>query len=331
MNKKKSDLLAVDLGGTHTRLRLARFSDDRFHTLADSHVRTGDFPDLSSLLKHFFRSTNQAPPGRACLAVAGPVREIRGGQQARVTRLQWEIDGPALRRELGLERLLLINDFAAIGHALEGISDSELLCLQAGTPEIRGTRALIGAGTGLGQALLPHDGERHQVLPTEGGHADFAPGDALQLELLRHLQGRYGHVSWERLVSGPGLALIHDFLCQRAGHTPELDTEDGQTPVWISERALEQQDPIATQALDLFLHLYGAQAGNLALTTMASGGIYVTGGIAPRILPRTGIDSFLEGFRRKGRMTELMQRFPVHLVLTEQPGLLGACRLASRL
>lgn len=331
MKTNDTRLLAVDLGGTHTRLRLASDKGGVLHTRLERHVRTAEFPDLSSLLKHFFRSTDSAPPARACLAVAGPVWEVRGGQQARVTRLQWEIDGPALRRELGLERLRLINDFAAIGHALEGIPESELQCLQAGTPEARGTRALIGAGTGLGQALLPHDGQGYRVLPTEGGHADFGPGDALQLELLRHLQGRHGHVSWERLVSGPGLALIHDFLCQRAGHTPELDIEDGQTPVLVSQRALEEQDPFAVQALGLFLHLYGAQAGNLALTAMASGGLYIAGGIAPRILPKIGADAFLEGFHRKGRMTELMQRFPVHLVLTEQPGLLGASLVASRL
>ena len=331
MSTSEPTLLAVDLGGTHTRLRLANHDAGVPHTLLEQHVRTGDFPDLSSLLKHFFRSSGRKPPPRACLAVAGPVWETRGGQCARVTRLQWEIDGPALRRELGLERLRLINDFAAIGHALEGIPPAELHCLQTGDPEPAGTRALIGAGTGLGQALLPHDGRGYRVLPTEGGHADFAPGDALQLELLRHLQGRLTHVSWERLVSGPGLALIHDFLCQRAGHTPELDVEDGGTPALISQRALRDQDPMAERALDLFLHLYGAQAGNLALTTMATGGLFIAGGIAPRILPRLSAGGFLEAFHRKGRMTELMERFPVHVVLTEQPGLLGASLVAGSL
>jgi glucokinase len=331
MSKHEHTLLAVDLGGTHTRLRLANGDEKVPHTTLERHVRTAEYPDLTSLLRHFFQDTGQPPPARACLALAGPVWDGPGGQRARVTRLQWEIDGRALRRELGLERLRLINDFEAIGHALEGVPPEELHCLQTGEPEAQGTRALIGAGTGLGQALLPHDGQGYRVLPTEGGHADFAPGDALQLELLRHLQGRYTHVSWERLVSGPGLALIHDFLCQRAGQLPELDLEDPRTPARISERALDRSDPLAGQALDLFLRLYGAQAGNLALTAMARGGLYIAGGIAPRILPRLGADGFLAAFRNKGRMTDLMKRFPVHLVLTEQPGLLGASLVASRL
>lgn len=331
MSETEPNLLAVDLGGTHTRLRLANGDADVPHSQLERHVRTADFPDLTSLLRHFFQATGCPPPARACLAVAGPVWDGPKGQRARVTRLQWEIDGRALRRELGFEQLRLINDFEAIGHALAGIPEEELHCLQAGEPEAQGTRALIGAGTGLGQALLPHDGQDHRVLPTEGGHADFAPGDALQLELLRHLQGRYTHVSWERLVSGPGLALIHDFLCQRAGHLPEFDLDDPRTPARISERALDQDEPFACQALDLFLRLYGAQAGNLALTAMARGGLYIAGGIAPRILPRLSPDGFLAAFRNKGRMTELMHRFPVHLVLTEQPGLLGASLVASRL
>ena len=331
MSKTDTRLLAVDLGGTHTRLRLADGTGEHPATRLERHVRTSDYPDLTSLLRHFFQDTDQTPPARACLALAGPVWDGPGGQRARVTRLQWEIDARALRRDLGLERLRLINDFEAIGHALEGVPAQELHCLQAGEPQTGGTRALIGAGTGLGQALLPHDGQSYRVLPTEGGHADFAPGDALQLELLRHLQGRHTHVSWERLVSGPGLALIHDFLCQRAGRLPELDPEDSRTPVHISERALDREDPMARQALELFLRLYGAQAGNLALTAMARGGLYITGGIAPRILPRLGAEGFLAAFRNKGRMSELMGRFPVFLVLTEQPGLLGASLIASRL
>jgi glucokinase len=326
-----STLLAVDLGGTHTRLRLAHCTASAPHTLLERHVRTADFPDLSSLLRHFFLETGSAPPARACLAVAGPVWEIPGGQQARVTRLQWAVDGPSLQRDLGLERLRLINDFEAIGHALDGIPPAELHSLQAGEPEPGGTRALIGAGTGLGQALLPHDGQGYRVLPTEGGHADLAPGDELQMELLRHLLARYPHVSWDRVVSGPGLVLIHDFLCQRAGRTPDPELLGPEAPARISRRALEGSDARCEQALDLFLQLYGAQAGNLALGTMARGGLYIAGGIAPRVLSRLGAGGFMDAFRRKGRMTELMHRFPVQVVLTEQPGLLGATLVAARL
>jgi glucokinase len=324
-------VLAVDLGGTHTRLRLARCDGSLPHSVLERHVRSADFTDLATLLEHFFRDTGSPTPARACLAIAGPVWAVPEGQHGRVTRLQWEVDGPALQRRFGLERLRLINDFEAIGHALEGIPAEELHCLQSGEPVAGGTRALIGAGTGLGQALLPHDGRDYRVLPTEGGHADFAPGDELQLDLLRHLLARYPHVSWDRVVSGPGLVLIHGFLCQRAGCTPEPELRRPDAPAQISRRALEGGDALCGQALDLFLHLYGAQAGNLALTAMATGGLYIAGGIAPRILPRAGAGDFLQGFHHKGRMTELMRRFPVHVVLTEQPGLLGASLVASHL
>ena len=324
-------VLAVDLGGTHTRLRLARPDSAAPHTLLERHVRTADFPDLPRLLAHFFRETGSPPPARTCLAIAGPVWEVPGGQGARVTRLQWEVDGPALQRALGLKRLRLINDFEAIGHALDGIPPAELHCLQAGDPEAGGTRALIGAGTGLGQALLPHDGHQYRVLPTEGGHADLAPGDELQLELLRHLLARYPHVSWDRVVSGPGLVLIHEFLCLRAGCTPDPELQGTEAPARISRRALAGEDALCDQALDLFLQFYGAQAGNLALGAMARGGLYIAGGIAPRILSRLDSGGFMQAFRHKGRMAELMQRFPVQVVLTEQPGLLGATLVAARL
>jgi glucokinase len=331
MSDSAPTLLAVDLGGTHTRLRLASDDAPVPQCRLERHVRTADFPDLATLLRQFFQDTGARPPSRTCLAIAGPVWETPAGQRARVTRLQWDVDVPALQRELGLERLRLINDFEAIGHALEGIPPDELQCLQPGEPETGGTRALIGAGTGLGQALLFQDGSGYRVLPTEGGHADFAPGDALQLELLRDLQQTYDHVSWDRLVSGPGLALIHDFLCRRNGQAPGLDPQGAETPARISQQALEDGAPLAGQALELFLRLFGAQTGNLALTAMARGGIFIAGGIAPRILPRLGADAFLHAFRHKGRMTELMQRFPVHLVLTKQPGLLGASLVARRL
>jgi glucokinase len=324
-------VLAVDLGGTHTRLRLAQCGEPVPHALLERHVRTADFDGLDALLRHFFRETGSPPPPRACLAIAGPVWAVPEGQWGRVTRLHWDIDGPALRREFGLQRLRLINDFEAIGHALAGIPEGELHCLQAGDPDPQGSRALIGAGTGLGQALLPHDGRGHQVLSTEGGHADLAPGDALQMELLRHLLARYPHVSWDRVVSGPGLVLIHEFLSLRAGRPPDPELQGPGGPARISQRARERDDALCGQALDLFLQLYGAQAGNLALAVMARGGLYIAGGIAPRLLDRLSAGGFMEAFRRKGRMAELMQRFPVHVVLTEQPGLLGASLVANRL
>lgn len=324
----ESIVLAGDLGGTHTRLRLARVGGDRQEVLFEHHYRTADFDQLLPMLQIFLAASDAPRPECACLAIAGPVRSTTNGEQGRVTRLQWDIDGPALQQSLGLARLRLINDFEAIGHAIAVIPDAELYTLQAGAPQARGARALIGAGTGLGQALLIHTGNDYRVQPTEGGHADFAPQDETQIALLRYLQQSFAHVSYDRVVSGPGLVLGYRFLCQQAGQVGSVDPDLPDAAERISQQAAT--DPLASQALELFMRLYGAQAGNLALTGMALGGLYIAGGIAPRILDRIRQGSFMQAFHHKGRMTELMHRFPVHVVLTEQPGLLGAVRVAGQ-
>ncbi len=318
-------LLIGDIGGTHTRLRLVEPQGNHFETLRESRYESGGYERFDGLLADFLNHCGERPTA-ACLGVAGPVRDEDGRQRVQTTNLPWRLDSEALARETGVRPFALINDFEAVGHALDGLSGDQLACLQAGEPRPGGLRALIGAGTGLGQALLcPLDGD-YRVLPTEGGHMDFAPQTPLQWQLAEALRARHGHVSVERLASGPGLAFIYEFLNDR-------ETEGGERPdpAWISRQALEQGDAVALAALDEFTAIYGAQAGNLALACLPFGGLYVAGGIAPRLHGERFDRGFMAAFLAKGRMEPLLRRIPVHIVMHPEPGLLGAARLAARL
>jgi glucokinase len=236
---------------------------------------------------------------------------------------------------LGLPSVTILNDLEANAWGLESLGPDDLASVLAGIPDAAGNRAVISAGTGLGQAGLYWDGVRHHVFATEGGHADFAPHGDLEIDLYRFLAAELGHVSYERVVSGMGLVNIHRFLLHRSGSA---------TPGWladaiaagaggaaaISHHALEMSDPTAVHALDLLLSVFGAQAGNLALTVMATGGVYLGGGIAPKILPRLRAGGFAEAFLAKGRFAELMSRIPVHVILNDLTALMGAARRAER-
>lgn len=321
-------ILAGDLGGTHTRLRLTRIADGGREVLRERHYPSEGYDGLLPILQTFLADAGGLHPDHACLAVAGPVHHGPDGDRARVTRLQWELDGADLRRALGVKQLRLINDFEAIGHAIDAVPADQLHRLQEGEAAPGALRALIGAGTGLGQALLIPDGGHWRVQPTEGGHAELAPQNPRQAELLHHLWARFPHVSYDRVVSGPGLVLIYRFLCEHRRQPPSLDPDAGDAAARISEAARSGSDAAAVEAVETWIDLYGAQAGNLALTAMALGGVYIAGGIAPRLLDLLDRGGFMAAFHRKGRMASLMRRFPVQVVLTEQPGLLGAERAA---
>lgn len=243
-----------------------------------------------------------------------------------MTNLPWTLDSRTLGESLGIARVTLINDFAAVGHGVVALCEDDLLTLQDGEPQAQSPRAVLGAGTGLGQALLVRCGNHYDVLPTEGGHTDFAPQSDMQQALLRALQLDYGHVSYERLLSGAGLAYIYRHLRQRGGDMPDA----GGDAAAISAAALAGTDPLAVQALDEFITIYGAQAGNLALTCLPFGGLYVAGGIAPKILARLRDGGFLAAFNSKGRMQPVTRRVPVHVVVHPNPGLLGAALFAGR-
>lgn len=325
-----TSVLAVDVGGTHTRAAIAE-SDGRHCTIIrEQRYPSADWPDLLPLLQDFL-AADAAHPARACIAVAGPISD--NGASARVTNLPWHLDRERLRVALGCERLALINDFAAVGHGIAGLGAEHLIGLQTGEPQPRAPRAVLGAGTGLGQALLVWRDAGHEVLATEGGHVDFAPQNDTQHALWRALQHDFGHVSYERLVSGPGLVYIYRFL--QARHS-EATAQIMQLPperdpaAAIADAALAGSDPLAVRALDEFVRIYGAQAGNLALNCLPFGGLYLAGGIAPKILPRLRDGGFIAAFNAKGRMEPVTRKVPVQVIAHPNPGLFGAALFAGR-
>jgi glucokinase len=326
----KKMLLAGDVGGTKANLALAEQEGQRLRTLQDCEVRTTDFANLVDLVRSFVGS--DGPRIRsACFGVPGPVREGK----AKGTNLPWSIDAEGARRALGIERLALVNDLLATARGIGELSDDRFAVLQPGRPEPRGAKVLIAAGTGLGEAFLMWDGRRHNPFPSEGGHADFAPRDALEVELFRHLAERFGHVSVERVVSGPGLHNVFQFLVETGQEVDSprvrerMEREDPSHV--ISDEALAGTDHACAVALEIFVRVYGAEAGNLALKALATGGVYVGGGIAPKILPKLQKGPFLEAFRDKGRLSPLLAEMPVLVVLDPKAALYGAIRFAAEM
>ncbi len=326
-------VLAADVGGTHTRVMLAESDGARYRPLREQHYVSADWPDLLPILENFLVDVSPRPT-QACLAIAGPISDNGGAQQAQLTNLPWTLDSAHLAQRLGIARLALINDFAAIGHGIAALSAADLLTLQAGEPQPHAPRAILGAGTGLGQALLVWRAGHYDVLPTEGGHVDFAPQNDQQVHLLNSLRTEFGHVSCERLCSGAGLAYIYRFLQIRRGLAiPDAIAaayDHGDPAAAISQAALAGSDALARESLDEFVRIYGAQAGNLALACLPFGGLYIAGGIAPKILPAMTDGEFLRTFNAKGRMEKLTRQVPLHLVVHPAPGLLGACLYAGR-
>lgn len=319
------NLLAGDIGGTNARLWLGEWRGNTLHTTEERYYSNEAFDTFGALLGTFLKETGVSLPlQRACLAVAGPIRHENGGTVARLTNCPWELAADDIALQLGATPARLINDFEAIGWGVRMLADDAYETLQAGRPDRNGPRAVLGAGTGLGTVLaIPHDKQWH-VLPSEGGHVDFGPGEAMDLPLLEALWEQYGHASWERAVSGPGLSFVYRWLCDREGEQPTLSD-----PGAISRAALEGSDLIAVDALTRMCRLYGAQAGNLALTTLPRGGLYLAGGIATQVLKGAFRHAFLRGFLDKGRMTQLMEAIPVYLITTPRVGLLGAAYYAS--
>lgn len=313
-------ILAADIGGTSTRLRLVHGAE----TLDEKDYSSQDYPDLNSILDNFIKANSPVDLQSACLAVAGPVRD----GTARVTNLPWEVHESLISEDFTIPQVRIINDFEAIGYALAILPPDDFYELQAGSPDSVGTRALIGAGTGLGVAIVTRCGERWQVLPGEGGHVDFAPRTAEQQALLDYLQQQSARVSVEMLLSGPGLERIYEFICTQNGINPGSVR---RTAASISSTALIGRDPLAVKTLDLFVEIYGAQAGNLALTSLATGGVFIAGGIAPKILSLLKRGRFIEMFSDKPPMSELLHSMPVRVVLNTRSGLLGAVQVASEM
>jgi glucokinase len=328
MTKTPENVVLVgDIGGTNTRLALVDVGKGPFKFLAEQTFSSREEPSLESALRKFL--ANQVPPIKgAAFGIAGAVRQGR----CEATNLPWMIDSRELARGLALPRVGLINDWEAGAYGIDALEDHDFEILNPGTPDAQGNRAVISAGTGLGEVGLFWDGREHRPFASEGGHADFAPRNHLEMGLLDHLLKRHPRVSAERVICGQGLLNIYQFLRdQRQGEEPNwladrIRLED--PPAVITENALGAKCPLCTEALDLFVSLYGAEAGNMALKVMAIGGVYLGGGIAPKILAKLKEPVFMNAFTAKGRMRPLLQTMPVRVILNPKVALLGAARYA---
>ena len=299
-------LIAGDVGGTKTLLRCV---EDNGEVALEKRYESTAWVTFDALLNDFVTQIRR-PVDAACFAVAGPVHD----QQAAVTNVGWSIEADALSRAFSIGRVSLINDFYAVALGVPLLGENDLLCLHPGERDRSAPIGILGAGTGLGEAIV----FRGEVIPTEGGHADFGPQDEEQTRLFLYLHERLGHVSWERLVSGMGLVNIFTFL----------GGEDAD-PAVIAELA-DRGDPRANRAFEIFVDIYGAEAGNMALRILARGGVYLAGGVAAKNIPRFTDGRFVEAFLRKGRFRALLESVPVDLIINEQVGLIGAVEGARR-
>jgi glucokinase len=321
-------LLAGDVGGTKIFLGLFARNGARPKAIEIRSYRTLDFTDLGAVSLHFLRETSTAPRDieAAVFGVAGPIT----GARAHLTNVPWIVDLDALRRDVAIPRAHLLNDLEALAWCVPVLTSDEIEVVHEGRPDAGGNVALIAAGTGLGIALLPNVDGRLVPRASEGGHVDFAPRNADEHALAEALTRDYGRVDIERVVSGPGLANIHRILHphQCGTLTPMPPSDD--LPAAISRAALEAGCPSCIRSLECFVSAYGASAGNLALTVLATGGVYLGGGIAPRILPALRWPCFLQSFLDKSPMDALISRVPVKVILNPRAGLLGAAAYASR-
>ena len=331
-------VLAGDIGGTKTLLALAEVSlqagatgsrdAPRIELLETRRYESAAFPGLGAVCQAFAGDLRTALPQYAGFGVAGPV--VDGRCQA--TNLPWVIDERDLRASLGLASVTLANDFLALGLGIAAVKPPDLVALNEGIHDPQGPWAIIGAGTGLGEAMaFSMPGGYRRILATEGGHASFAPRDEREMQVLRILLRRFDHVSWERVLSGEGLVSLAEALAEISGRPlperlAELARDDrAHAPAEVTSSS----DPLCREAVALFCTLYGAEAGNFALKTLATGGVFIAGGIAPRIVPALSSGGFREAFLGKGRMRPLLERMPVHIILAADAALLGAAALAA--
>ncbi len=320
-------ILAADVGATNTRLGLFEFSNGKLQPKLVRKFRNRDCSGLEAGLSEFLSSGDRVDC--ACFGVAGPVVDGR----VELTNCAWVVDRSQLMRQLGTARVALLNDVEATGYGIAQLGEQDLLVINKGVPDSSSAAALIAAGTGLGESILYGTSGARIPLPSEAGHADFAANNEIETELLRYLSARFHHVSWDRVLSGPGLLLIYEFFRDtgRAPEQAEIATEIriGDPGAVISAAALSGRCKLCSMALDLFVGIYGAESGNLALRALARGGVYIAGGIAPKIREKIQDGSFLQAFRDKGRMRPLLESIPVYLILTEQSALLGAAVFAA--
>lgn len=322
-------ILAGDVGGTKCNLALFSEKDGKLTPVFRQRFPSKDFAQFDYIAKEFARlaaphlDSNRVEA--AGFGIAGPVIDNR----VRATNLPWTVDASVLAQELNVKHIVLLNDLGATGHSIEYLAPEEFCVLNPGTPEPGGTRALIAAGTGLGQSFLVWDGGRYRVVPSEGGHTDFAPHTEQQIELLRFMRRRYSQVSWELILSGRGFRTLHEFLNPNVRH-PSFDDPDADPAPEITKNGLSHACPVCAEALSLWTEVYGAEAGNLALKAFALGGVYVAGGIAVKILEKMKDGTFIRQFKDKWHFENILKNIPVSIILNESAPLLGAAYEALR-
>ncbi len=334
-------VIAGDIGGTSTRLRWVDSSPDgaQQQILLENSYSSPQYDSLTPIVQQFLSEGTDLPhPTRACFAIAGPVVD----QTAQLTNLPWTLVSSQLREDLDLEQVRLINDFSAIGYGVLELPPEDLHTLQTGEKQPQAPIAVIGAGTGLGEAYLVWQGEDYLVCPSEGGHGDFPPRSELEFELLMYLRRQHQRISVERVVSGQGIRAIYQFLRDTGKGSADTPVgaavqawEQGDTSIdpsaQISQAALQDQDPLAVETMRIFVEAYGAEAGNLALKILPTGGLYVAGGIATKILPLLEQGSFLNAFLDKGRLSSVLSSLSVQVVCNPRVGLVGAAAYAASL
>ena len=327
MQTISNNVFSGDIGGTKTRLAIIEVNGTQLNTLREVSYPSQNYPTFDELVADFLHG--KGIPSRAGFGIAGPVQ----GRMVQTTNLPWQIDADALQRQFGFARCVLLNDLEATAYGLPALGAADLLTLHEGAANAAGNQAVIAAGTGLGEAGLFWDGHAHQPFATEGGHTSFTASDDREFALLKYLQQRYEHVSWERVVSGMGISALYEFM--RHYHHAAVpawlneEMEKGDVAAAIANAAMSERDELCVETLDWFLQLYGAEAGNLALKMMSRGGVYLGGGIAPKILSRLQNGIFLDAFFNKGRMRPLLEAMPVKVILNDRAALYGAALFAA--
>ncbi|MGC1424075.1 MAG: glucokinase [Terracidiphilus sp.] len=321
-------ILAGDVGGTKVHLALYDFTVGRLNRARDKQYPAKEYSGLEEIVQEFLGTDRVTA---ACFGVPGPVRDGR----LRLTNLPWTLDSRELAKNLGIDHVFLINDLEANGYGVAELGPDQIYTLSEGDASQIGNRGLIAAGTGLGEGILAWNGRIHVPYPSEGGHTDFGPRNEEEIELLRFLQRKYnGRISYERVVSGMGLTNIYEFL---------RDDRGLEEPKWLAEKIAEAPDPnsvitemalsakseICVEALDMMVSIYGAESGNLALKVLSVGGLYVGGGIAPKILEKLKDGTFIKAFQDKGRLSQLLINMPVRVILDSGSALMGAAAYAE--
>jgi len=321
-------ILAGDIGGTNARLAYFQPQNGHLRLVSESVFSSREHSELGEIVTKFLNDSGTRPDV-ACFGIAGPVRNGR----VETSNLPWIVEQSRLAKQLQVPATLLINDLEASAWGVGALEAKDFIPLNEVRGRTVGNQAVIAPGTGLGEAGLFWDGAQHHVFACEGGHTDFAPQDELQAELLLFLRARFGHVSYERILSGPGLVNVYEFLreCGFAPESPDFPAQlqHSDAAASISRAALHGGNALAEKALEIWISVYGAEAANLALKIMATGGLFLAGGISPKILPKLKEPLLMKVFLDKGRMRPLLESIPVRVVTNENAGLLGAARCAA--